>query len=246
MTEVITCTCHDGSIPPVIAKRAPSGWKLFALSAVHGLGDGEYNLPLDDIIYDEIIALNEFRGISHIALRTGNDWKLIQLIQREGRSLYADWKYLDGESKDLGTLFKKHGLDENGYIYKEEIKILRKRATALIERDGRFLLVREGDKRIYSLPGGGVRSDEGLMEAAIREAREELGVIALSATRTPELDYRGRYQHHNVSLIDIGDQNPEIVSEIKGMLWYRPGSRLKKLTHVDAILEKYISSSFEE
>jgi hypothetical protein len=210
------------------------------------MGNGECNLPLDDIIYDEIMAFNEFRGVSHIALRTGNDWKLIQLIQREDRSLYADWKYLEGESKDLSLLFKKHGLDENGYIQKKKPKILKKRATALIERDGCFLLVREGDKRIYSLPGGGVRSDEGLMEAAIRETREELGVFALSATRTPELDHQGRYQHHNVSLIEIGDQNPEIVSEIKGMLWYRPGSRLMKLPHVDAILNKYISSSFKD
>lgn len=48
--------------------------------------------------------------------------------------------------------------------------------TFLFDADGRLLLVKEdyGDRR-YSLPGGQVESGESPIEAAIREAQEEIG-----------------------------------------------------------------------
>jgi 8-oxo-dGTP pyrophosphatase MutT (NUDIX family) len=51
-------------------------------------------------------------------------------------------------------------------------------AKALVERDGRHLLVRQdvGDGYEWVLPGGGVESGESAREAVVREVREEVGL----------------------------------------------------------------------
>ncbi len=52
--------------------------------------------------------------------------------------------------------------------------------AAIIERDGRFLVVEESDKedgrRVLNQPAGHVEPGEGLIEAAIREVAEEAGL----------------------------------------------------------------------
>ena len=51
-------------------------------------------------------------------------------------------------------------------------------AAAILDGCGRLLLVKENyDRRRYSLPGGAVEPDETPLEAAIREAREETGLV---------------------------------------------------------------------
>jgi 8-oxo-dGTP diphosphatase len=52
-------------------------------------------------------------------------------------------------------------------------------AANMIEKDGDFLLVQEGKKSVrgqWNLPAGGVDQDEGIKEAAVREAAEETGL----------------------------------------------------------------------
>ena len=49
----------------------------------------------------------------------------------------------------------------------------RNRATALVLRDGRLLLVRERGAKHWSLPGGGMKKGEDPLAAAIRELDEE-------------------------------------------------------------------------
>ena len=57
--------------------------------------------------------------------------------------------------------------------------------AAIIERQGRFLFVEETDgvhpERVFNQPAGHVEPGEGLLEALIRETREETGL-----TLTPE------------------------------------------------------------
>ena len=47
--------------------------------------------------------------------------------------------------------------------------------AAIIERDGKFLMVEEqiGTKRVFNQPAGHLEPDESLIEASIRETREE-------------------------------------------------------------------------
>jgi ADP-ribose pyrophosphatase YjhB (NUDIX family) len=56
-----------------------------------------------------------------------------------------------------------------------------------IWHDGRLLLIRNGYRRGYSLPGGGRNSGESARRAAVRELREEVG-LHLSPN---QLRYRG-------------------------------------------------------
>lgn len=54
-------------------------------------------------------------------------------------------------------------------------------AGMIIERAGRVLLVRHTKPRTYDFwvaPGGGVEGTESLREAACREVREEVGLLA--------------------------------------------------------------------
>jgi ADP-ribose pyrophosphatase YjhB (NUDIX family) len=48
--------------------------------------------------------------------------------------------------------------------------------TAVIDEEGRVLLTRREDFHVWCLPGGHVDEGESLAEAAIREAREEVGL----------------------------------------------------------------------
>lgn len=58
---------------------------------------------------------------------------------------------------------------------------VRKRATALIIRDGRLLIMQRQKPGIiyYILPGGGVELDESFEDACVREVKEETGWDAL-------------------------------------------------------------------
>ena len=57
-------------------------------------------------------------------------------------------------------------------------------ACALIERDGKILLVRHSYVSGWLLPGGGVGRGEPAEQAIIREMREEIGLVRCD---TPEL-----------------------------------------------------------
>ena len=51
-------------------------------------------------------------------------------------------------------------------------------AACIRDNEGRILLVRRGDEEnMWSLPGGGMDPGESLEDAAVREVREETGLI---------------------------------------------------------------------
>ncbi len=66
-------------------------------------------------------------------------------------------------------------------------------AGNLIVEDGKVLLLYRGDEEHWEVPGGKVEGSESPTEAAVREAKEEIGVEV-------ELDkpfFSGEFQHEN-------------------------------------------------
>jgi 8-oxo-dGTP diphosphatase len=80
--------------------------------------------------------------------------------------------------------------------------------SAAVFRDGRVLIVRRAQppsRGLYTLPGGAVELGETLVEAAVREAREETGLdiepLALAGYREAiARDAAGRIERHFVIL----------------------------------------------
>jgi 8-oxo-dGTP diphosphatase len=59
---------------------------------------------------------------------------------------------------------------------------IRDRATAIVQRDEKLLVVRDRGFRHYSLPGGGVNRGESPEDAVARELAEETGLQAVSVS----------------------------------------------------------------
>ena len=70
-------------------------------------------------------------------------------------------------------------------------KSIRPRASALVIRHGKVLLVRHRGEKNFSLPGGGIDKGETNLEAAVREVREETQLRAFYAKRLFDCDIDG-------------------------------------------------------
>ncbi|MCD6391489.1 MAG: NUDIX hydrolase [Dehalococcoidia bacterium] len=77
---------------------------------------------------------------------------------------------------------------------------LRRRATAVVIREDKVLLVRDQGKHHFSLPGGGVHHGELSLSAAARELYEETGLRATKVVRI--FNYRGKVNEHRVFLVE--------------------------------------------
>jgi ADP-ribose pyrophosphatase YjhB (NUDIX family) len=136
---------------------------------------------------------------------------------------------------------------ENQKFNAARVKI-RQRGTALVETEQGILLVSEDGVR-FSLPGGAANRDELLIEAAIRELREETQLCAYSAkylfSHLGDIRRRGTgysRNHHHVFLIEA-EGVPSPNQEIKAIQFYRSGSAIKISNSTRKILNKYYSAT---
>ena len=118
----------------------------------------------------------------------------------------------------------------------------RARATAVVLRGGRVLLVREAGVPYFSLPGGGMCEGESAAAAAAREILEELGLTALAVERLEECDHAGFMNDHHVCLVEVGGEPGLTGGELDAFCWWDMKETLALHPHVTAILARMDST----
>ena len=103
-------------------------------------------------------------------------------------------------------------------------------AGNLIIREDKILLVYRKDESHWEVPGGKVEEDESPTEAAIREAKEEIGV----EVNLEKPFYSGEFQHDGEIFLWHGyvaniDEDPELKEEKFEKLEWFEGSKLDEL-----------------
>ena len=88
-------------------------------------------------------------------------------------------------------------------------------AAVALWHDERLLLVRTSYRRGWELPGGGVRAGESPLAAALREAREEVGIALEPARLSPPLviDEYFEHRHDRVHLYE-GELGPGVAPRV--------------------------------
>ena len=114
----------------------------------------------------------------------------------------------------------------------------RQRATAVVVRHGKYLVVRDKGSSHYSLPGGGIERGEPALAAAAREIYEETGLTPVKAEFL--FTHRGTVNEHQVIRVDVENQGRVRLQrkEIDAYEWWDGRSNLPVNSHVRDILAK--------
>lgn len=115
----------------------------------------------------------------------------------------------------------------------------RQRATALVIRDGKYLLVRDKGKGHYSLPGGGIEKGEAALTAACRELGEELGLRAYKAERLFDYNSEQSANVHKVVLVHAGGEIRLNRRELEAYTWWDGKGSLPVYPNVTNIITRY-------
>lgn len=113
------------------------------------------------------------------------------------------------------------------------------RATALVIRDGKYLLVKERGRNAYSLPGGGMDRGEAALTAVCREIGEELGLKAYKAERIFDYENAESFNHHKVVLVLAGGEPRINGRELESFLWWDGREAVRAYPHVTSIIARY-------
>ncbi|WUU79723.1 NUDIX domain-containing protein [Streptomyces microflavus] len=107
---------------------------------------------------------------------------------------------------------------------------VRVRAGAILIRDGHLLLIRfqdpDEDGPYYEIPGGGVEAGETPEEAAVRELREETGLLGSVGREVARVWKGGRYEHYFLMTAEGRIGPPETLDTYGGTPVWIPAAEL--------------------
>jgi ADP-ribose pyrophosphatase YjhB (NUDIX family) len=125
--------------------------------------------------------------------------------------------------------------------------LYRRRGTAIIEKHKGILLT-AGRHGAFILPGGGANRDESRFVAAIRELKEETGLLAYSSEIIfkhlgkikPTHSGRHKFQdHHTVCVVKASGTPRPGGGDAKRLNYYYPGCKVHISTETKEIIERY-------
>lgn len=116
------------------------------------------------------------------------------------------------------------------------------RATAMVIKDGKVLLVRDKGGHDYSMPGGAIenkRDNSITLSAGIREIFEETKLKAVYAERLFYCDFEGERANHKVCLIKAEGTVDINRAELDAYIWWDMKDDIPTQGHVKKILYEY-------
>ncbi len=125
-------------------------------------------------------------------------------------------------------------------------------AGGVVEREGRVLLIATGGGRRWQLPKGRIEAGESIEQAAVREVREETGVVGRVVAPLPAIDYwfadgpsRRIRKHVDYFLLAyvMGSENDFDPVEVDEARWFDWDDAIERLTHVN---ERRVAESARE
>ncbi len=119
-------------------------------------------------------------------------------------------------------------------------QMARQRATAIVVRDGKCLLVRDRGGRTFALPGGGIESGEEPVSAMARELHEETGLEAVSIDRL--FMFGGIFEDHHVFRVEASGE-ARATGEVEGLTWWDGKDDTPVYPHVRGILDIWSANS---
>lgn len=119
-----------------------------------------------------------------------------------------------------------------------ELSAPRQRATAIVLRDEKILLVRDRNKPSFALPGGGIENGELAISAIVRELQEETTLVASSISYL--FQHGGKYNNHHVFKIHAdGEVNVDGDLTVEEFFWWDRTNDISIYPHVVEILDQF-------
>jgi len=107
--------------------------------------------------------------------------------------------------------------------------------SVLLYRDQVLLIKNSYGRKLWTLPGGGIRRGESLEEAVIRETLEEVGIVIQAPKICGSVFYDGEYKKNTIWVFVTNVESPEFsVSslEVDEVRWFNVNKLPENKSHL--------------